>query len=55
MKGHVESDGLLGVESHGLVGHSDVRKGRVEGMVVGERVELIGVEGGSIEEMGFAQ
>ena len=51
-KAHVESDGLGSIESHGFVGQSDIREGRVEGMVVVEGVESICVEGGGVEILG---
>lgn len=51
---HVESD-VMEVELHGMVCQSDIGEGRVEGMVVGERVELVGVEGRGVEEMWLTQ
>ena len=51
-KVHVESDRLGGIESHGLVGQSDIRESRVEGVVVVEGVESVGVEGGGVEKLG---
>ena len=40
---------------HGSVSQTYVGEGRVEGMVVVEQVEFVGVEGGGVEVVWFVQ
>lgn len=49
--GHVESDVFWKGQPHGFVGQADIREGRVEGVVIVEKVEVVGVECGSVEVM----